>query len=102
MEGTMSGEYEDQFESVIKLLRQILEEIKELRKDIRVEAAPQSSADGFRLPDSGIRLDEEVKAFERRSVETALKEAKGVKVEAARLLGVNKDKMRYLCRKHGI
>jgi len=43
-----------------------------------------------------------VKAFEKRWVETALKKAKGVKVEAARLLGLNKDKMKYLCRKHGI
>jgi DNA-binding NtrC family response regulator len=75
--------------------------LKQLPRDIR-EAAPQSSADGFRLPDSGIRLDEEVKAFERRWVETALKETKGVKVEAARLLGLNKDKMKYLCRKHRI
>jgi transcriptional regulator with GAF, ATPase, and Fis domain len=43
-----------------------------------------------------------VKAFERRWVETALKEAKGVRVEAARLLGLNKDKMKYLCRRLGI
>jgi transcriptional regulator with GAF, ATPase, and Fis domain len=43
-----------------------------------------------------------MKAFERRWVETALKEAKGVKVEAARLLGLNRDKMDYLCRKHGM
>ena len=75
--------------------------LKQLPRDIR-EAATQSSADGFRLPPSGIRLDDEVKAFERRWVETALKEAKGIKVEAARLLGLNKDKMKYLCRKHGI
>jgi len=75
--------------------------LKQLPRDIR-EAAPQSSADGFRLPSSGIHLDAEVKAFERRWVETALKEAKGVKVEAARLLGLNRDKMNYLCRKHGM
>jgi DNA-binding NtrC family response regulator len=75
--------------------------LKQLPRDIR-EAAPQPSADGFRLPSSGIHLDAEMKAFERRWVETALKEAKGVKVEAARLLGLNKDKMKYLCRKHGI
>jgi len=75
--------------------------LKQLPRDIR-EAAPQLRADGFRLPGSGIRLDEELRAFEKRWVETALKEAKGVKVEAARLLGLNKDKMKYLCRKHGI
>jgi DNA-binding NtrC family response regulator len=75
--------------------------LKQLPRDIR-EAAPQASPDGFRLPDSGIRLDEEVKAFERRWVEMALKETKGGKVEAARLLGINRDKMNYLCRKHGM
>jgi DNA-binding NtrC family response regulator len=75
--------------------------LRQLPRDIR-EAAPQSSADGFHLPDSGIRLDEEVNAFEKRWVEMALKKTKGVKVEAARLLGLNRDRMNYLCRKHGM
>jgi transcriptional regulator with GAF, ATPase, and Fis domain len=75
--------------------------LKQLPRDIR-EAASQPCPDGFCLPSSGIRLEEEVKAFERRWVETALKEAKGVKVEAARLLGLNKDKLKYLCRKYEI
>jgi DNA-binding NtrC family response regulator len=75
--------------------------LKQLPRDIR-EAAPQPSADGFCLPASGIRLEEEVKAFEKRWVETALEKTKGVKVEAAHLLGLNKDKLKYLCRKHGI
>jgi transcriptional regulator with GAF, ATPase, and Fis domain len=60
------------------------------------------SVDGFHLPDSGIRLEDEVSAFEKRWVETALKRTKGVKVEAARLLGLNRDRMNYLCRKHGV
>jgi DNA-binding NtrC family response regulator len=75
--------------------------LKQLPRDIR-EAAQPPSTDGFSLPPSGIRLEEEVNAFEKRWVETALKEAKGVKVEAARLLGLNKDKLKYLCRKYGI
>jgi DNA-binding NtrC family response regulator len=75
--------------------------LKQLPRDIR-EAAPPPSVDGFSIPSSGIRLAEAVNAFEKRWVEAALKEAKGVKVEAARLLGLNKDKLKYLCRKHGI
>jgi DNA-binding NtrC family response regulator len=75
--------------------------LKQLPRDIR-EAAPPPSADGFSFPSSGIRLEEEVKTFERRWVETALKMTKGVKIEAARLLGLNRDKMDYLCRKHGL
>jgi Nif-specific regulatory protein len=75
--------------------------LRQLPRDVR-EAAPRPSADGFCLPSSGIRLEEEVNAFEKGWVESALKEAKGVKVEAARLLGLNKDKLKYRCRKYGI
>jgi DNA-binding NtrC family response regulator len=75
--------------------------LKQLPRDIR-EAAPPPSSDGFRLPASGIHLADEVHAFEKRWVEAALAKAGGVKVEAARLLGLNKDKMKYLCRKHGL
>jgi hypothetical protein len=48
------------------------------------------------------RLDELVEGFERHLVEKALKEAGGVKIQAARILGVDKDRMKYLCRKYGI
>jgi len=48
------------------------------------------------------RLDEVVDGFERHLVEKALKGAGGVKIRAARLLGVDKDRMKYLRRKYGI
>jgi DNA-binding NtrC family response regulator len=54
----------------------------------------------FRLPPQGIQLDSEIEAFERRWLETALSQAGGVKAQAARLLGLNKNRMDYLCRKH--
>ncbi|MFQ5724129.1 MAG: sigma 54-interacting transcriptional regulator [Terriglobia bacterium] len=57
---------------------------------------------GFRLPPSGFRLEEEVAAFERQCLEAALAEANGVKAQAAQRLGVNRDKMKYLCRKYGL
>jgi DNA-binding NtrC family response regulator len=63
-------------------------------------AAAADDARDFRLPPQGIRLEEQVAAYERRWIEAALAHAQGVKMQAARLLGLNKDKMKYLCRKH--
>jgi len=57
-------------------------------------------ADNFRLPPGGMKLPEEVTRFERRWLEAALAQASGVKAEAARLLGLDKDRMKYLCRKY--
>jgi DNA-binding NtrC family response regulator len=54
----------------------------------------------FRLPSSGVLLEDEVAKFERQWIEAALAQAKGVKSEAAQLLGVNRDRMKYLCRKY--
>jgi DNA-binding NtrC family response regulator len=54
----------------------------------------------FRLPSTGIHLVEEVNNFERQWIEAALSQAEGVKAQAARLLGLGKDQMKYLCRKH--
>ena len=54
------------------------------------------------IPSSGFSLDEQVDAYERSLVETALEQSGGVKVRAARLLGVDANRMKYLCRKHGL
>jgi len=56
----------------------------------------------FRLPPQGIKLEDELASFERRWLETALATAEGVKAKAAQLLGLNKDKMKYLCRKYDL
>jgi DNA-binding NtrC family response regulator len=94
-------ELENLVQRMVVMTDEDLISLKQLPRDVR-EAAPQTSADGFYLPSSGIRLGEELKAFEKRWVEVALEKSKGVKVEAARLLGLNKDKLKYLCRKYGI
>lgn len=47
-----------------------------------------------------INLDQEVADYERQWLQLALAQAGGVKAEAARLLGLNRDRMKYLCRKH--
>jgi len=75
--------------------------LKQLPRDI-AQAAGRSARKGFRLPPSGVRLDEEVASFERQWLEAALAESSGVKAQAALRLGLNKDKMKYLCRKYGL
>ena len=50
----------------------------------------------------GIDLDKELSTYERQWLEIALTQAEGVKAQAARLLGLNKDRMKYLCRKYGL
>jgi DNA-binding NtrC family response regulator len=56
----------------------------------------------FRLPAGGIELDKELGAVERRWVQEAMQQSKQVKTEAARLLGVDRNRLNYLCRKHGL
>ncbi len=74
--------------------------LKNLPRDIR-EATASAARRQSRLPASGVNLENEVAAFERHWLEVALHQCDGVKAQAARLLGLNKDKMKYLCRKYG-
>ncbi|HUJ39533.1 MAG TPA: sigma-54 dependent transcriptional regulator [Candidatus Acidoferrales bacterium] len=74
-------------------------ELRDLPRDI-VHAASRDGRGRLRLPSSGFDLEAEVESYEKKWVETALAQASGVKIQAARLLGVNKDRMKYLCRKH--
>ena len=54
------------------------------------------------IPDEGIDFDQEMERIEAAYVEAALRRAAGKKVAAAALLRINPQKMKYLCRKHGI
>jgi DNA-binding NtrC family response regulator len=54
------------------------------------------------IPDEGIDFDQEMERIEVAYVEAALRRAGGKKVAAAALLKINPQKMKYLCRKHGI
>jgi DNA-binding NtrC family response regulator len=57
------------------------------------------------LPDSGVDAEQLMDEMERRLIETALLRNGRVKARAGRWLGFGeraKDKMRYLCDKHGI
>ena len=76
--------------------------MKAVPRDVAEAAGDYRASRHFRVPSEGIRLEEEVSAFERRWLEAALAQAKGVKAEAARMLGLNKDRMKYLCRKYSL
>ncbi len=67
-----------------------------------VEAGGRDSRSRFRLPATGIDLDKEIEAFEKRWLQEALQQAKQVKAEAARLLHVDRNRLNYLCRKYGL
>jgi transcriptional regulator with GAF, ATPase, and Fis domain len=56
----------------------------------------------YRLPAAGIELDKVLGATEKRWLQEAMQQAKQSKTEAARLLGVDRNRMNYLCRKHGL
>lgn len=73
--------------------------VKDLPADV-VQAGGSDHRGRVRMPADGIDLDKEMEAHERKWVETALDQGKHVKAEAARLLGVDKNRMNYLCRKY--
>ena len=65
-----------------------------------VKAAGSTTGEKMRLSGKGISLDKELEAVERRWVQEALEEAKQVKTEAARMLGIDRNRINYLCRKY--
>jgi DNA-binding NtrC family response regulator len=75
--------------------------LKDLPGEI-VQAAGHDGRGRFKLPATGIKLDREIEAFESRWVKEALEQAKNVKSEAARLLGVDRNRLNYLCRKYNL
>lgn len=75
--------------------------LRDLPGDI-VQSLGKNSRSRFRIPPSGIKLNDELEAFERQWVETALAHANQVKSEAARLLGVDRNRINYLCRKYDL
>jgi DNA-binding NtrC family response regulator len=54
------------------------------------------------IPPDGLKMEEEIARFERELLEAALAQAEGIKTRAAKLLGLSKEQMKYLCRKHGV
>ena len=70
--------------------------------DLPKEIAASSTGNGrgpFRLPSSGIKLDDELHAYERKLVEAALQQTGRNKAAVAKLLGIDRNRMNYLQRK---
>jgi len=67
-----------------------------------IQPNSRDSRSRFRLPLEGFSLDKEMEAYERRWVHEALEQAKNAKAEAASLLGVDRNRLNYLCRKYGL
>jgi DNA-binding NtrC family response regulator len=53
------------------------------------------------IPQEGFLWERQIERFERGLLEMALKKTGGKKSEAAILLGLKRDQMKYLCRKYG-
>jgi len=62
------------------------------------EALPVNAS----IPQEGILWERQVESFERGLLEIALQRTGGKKSEAAVILGLKKDQMKYLCRKYGL
>jgi DNA-binding NtrC family response regulator len=94
-------ELENVIQRVVVMTEGDLITVGSLSHDIR-ETTARFPHEKLRLPPSGINLDDEVAIFEKHLIELAISKAHGVKAHAARLLGLNKEKMKYLCRKYSL
>ncbi|HKW87544.1 MAG TPA: sigma-54 dependent transcriptional regulator [Candidatus Acidoferrales bacterium] len=76
-------------------------ELADLPADV-AQSADRSGRGRFRLPAAGIKLSDEIEAYEKKLVETALQQSSRDKTGAAKLLGVDRNRINYLTRKHGL
>jgi DNA-binding NtrC family response regulator len=68
-----------------------------------IASSNHGTADGcMRLPTSGFKLDRELEAYERKLVQTAFQQSGHDKAEAAKLLGVDRNRINYLQRKFSL
>ena len=61
-----------------------------------------TSKDSLLIPAEGVNFDDEIARIEVAYLEAALRRSGGNKVQAARLLNIDKQKLHYLCRKYRI
>lgn len=75
--------------------------LTDLPADI-AESAERGTRNRFRIPATGIHLDDELKEYEKKLVETALQQSNRDKPAAAKLLGVDRNRINYLLRKFNL
>ncbi len=77
----------------------LLTDAEELHpKDFQMLSAPEGLGDGYRLPPAGLDFEQ----FEKEMVAQALERAGGNQTRAAKLLGMNRDQIRYRIEKFGL
>lgn len=54
------------------------------------------------IPEGGLNFDRDVARYEYDLLRAALERAGGIKIKSAELLGLNKDRMKYLCKKYNL
>jgi transcriptional regulator with PAS, ATPase and Fis domain len=74
--------------------------VKHLPQSILYQATTKQEA--LLIPEDGIDFDQEIENTEAAYLQAALRRTDGHKASAARLLRVDPQRMKYLCRKHGI
>jgi DNA-binding NtrC family response regulator len=68
----------------------------------RVVAQSVAAQEAILVPEDGTDFDEEVRRLEIALLTTALRRTGGHKAAAARLLKIDSQRMKYLCRKYGV
>ena len=74
--------------------------VKHLPQTILFQTTTKQEA--LLIPEEGIDFDREIENTELAYLQAALRRTEGHKASAARLLHVNPQRMKYLCRKHRI
>jgi transcriptional regulator with PAS, ATPase and Fis domain len=76
--------------------------LADLPADVALSAGRDGGSRRVHFPAAGIRLDEELEAHEKKLIEAALLQSDRDKSAAAKLLGVDRNRINYLCRKHSL
>jgi putative PEP-CTERM system response regulator len=73
-----------------------------LNQETSFDPSRNSGSGKVNITEAGLSLDQEVASYEYEMVRAALGLAGGVKIKAAELLRINKDRMKYLCKKYNL
>jgi len=73
-----------------------------VKQETRIDSSRNNYSCRAIISKGGLSLDQEVANYEYELVRAALDITGGVKIKAAELLRLNKDRMKYLCRKYNL